>query len=87
MKGVGEALRERLDQEKPNGPYASLWQFWRRTRLQRSAIESLILAGAFAWTGLKERELLWQLGTFYQPLGPRCRSACSTQHRSPNSGQ
>lgn len=68
MKGIGDALRERLNEEKKNGPYASLWQFWRRTRLQQSAIESLILAGAFAWTGLKERELLWQLGTFYQPL-------------------
>ena len=40
----------------------------RRTRLERKAIESLISVGAFAWTGLHERELLWQLGTFYQPL-------------------
>jgi len=48
--------------------YASLWDFWRRTRLPREPIEHLIRLGAFAWTGLHERELLWQLGLFYQPL-------------------
>jgi error-prone DNA polymerase len=48
--------------------YSSLWDFWRRTRLPREPIEHLIRLGAFAWTGLHERELLWQLGLFYQPL-------------------
>jgi error-prone DNA polymerase len=28
----------------------------------------LIRLGAFAWTGLHERALLWQLGLFYEPL-------------------
>jgi error-prone DNA polymerase len=45
-----------------------LWDFWRRTRLPREPIEHLVRLGAFAWTGLHERELLWQLGLFYQPL-------------------
>jgi error-prone DNA polymerase len=69
LKGLGDAAYERLTQEREHGPYRSLWDFWRRTRLVREPIENLIRAGAFAWTGLHERELLWQLGTFYQPLG------------------
>jgi DNA polymerase III alpha subunit len=48
--------------------YSSLWDFWRRTRLPREPIEHLIRLGAFEWTGLHERELLWQLGLFYRPL-------------------
>ncbi|HWO73662.1 MAG TPA: DNA polymerase III subunit alpha, partial [Dehalococcoidia bacterium] len=69
LKGLGDAAYTRLTEERARGPYRSLWDFWRRTRLGREAIENLIRVGAFAWTGLHERELLWQLGTFYQPLG------------------
>ena len=54
--------------DEMSGPYASLWDFWRRARLGREPIEHLIRLGAFAWTGLHERALLWQLGLFYQPL-------------------
>jgi error-prone DNA polymerase len=54
--------------EQEQRRYASLWDFWRRTRLPREPIEHLVRLGAFAWTGLHERELLWQLGLFYQPL-------------------
>jgi error-prone DNA polymerase len=68
VKGVGEAVWQRLEDERKSGKYLSLWDFWRRTGLAREAIENLIQIGAFAWTGLHERELLWQLGTFYQPL-------------------
>ena len=68
LKHLGPAAHAVLDAERENGPYSSLWDFWRRTRLERKAIESLISVGAFTWTGLHERELLWQLGTFYQPL-------------------
>jgi error-prone DNA polymerase len=68
LKHLGPAAHARLEAERDNGPYASLWDFWRRTQLDRKAIESLIRVGAFAWTGLHERELLWQLGSFYQPL-------------------
>ena len=69
VKGLGDAAWQRLEEERKSGPYRSLWDFWRRTRLGREAIENLIRIGAFGWTGLHERELLWQLGTFYQPLG------------------
>ncbi len=67
-KGVGETWLKRLDDQAESGPYLSLWDFWRRTQLSREPIENLIRLGAFAWTGLHERELLWQLGLFYQPL-------------------
>jgi error-prone DNA polymerase len=69
VKGLAQAAYRRLDAERANGEYRSLWDFWRRTGLQREAIENLIRVGAFAWTNLHERELLWQLGTFYRPLG------------------
>jgi error-prone DNA polymerase len=80
VKGIGEMTLERLDTCAPyvassvgatrtdNQDYASLWDFWRRTRLSREAIEHIIRLGGFAWTGLHERKLLWQLGLFYQPL-------------------
>src|SRR5207237_7224300 len=69
VKSLGDAAWKRLGEERANGPYRSLWDFWCRTRLSREGIENLVRAGAFAFTGLHERELLWQLGTFYQPLG------------------
>jgi error-prone DNA polymerase len=78
VKGLAEAAYERLEAERVNGLYRSLWDFWRRTRLSREAIENLIRAGAFAWSGLHERELLWQLGTFYRPLGAQLPLAMLT---------
>ena len=69
VKGLGEVAWQRLEDELEQGEFRSLWDFWRRTRLSREAIENLIRIGAFAWTQLHERELLWQLGTFYRPLG------------------
>jgi error-prone DNA polymerase len=80
VKGIGEVALKRLDECAPhaestfgapnydNARYVSIWDFWRRTRLGREPIEHIIRLGGFAWTGLHERELLWQLGLFYQPL-------------------
>jgi error-prone DNA polymerase len=68
VKGFGEQWLCRVDDEARNGPYTSLWEFWRRTRLPREPVEHLIRLGAFIWTGLHERELLWQLDLFYEPL-------------------
>jgi error-prone DNA polymerase len=88
VRGIGEKLRERLEEarwgildrtgasltrpsatpESESGPYTSLWDFWRRTRIEREPIERLIRLGAFAFIGLHERDLLWQLGLFYHPL-------------------
>ncbi len=78
VKGLAEAAWSRLEEEQPNGPFCSLWDFWRRSRISREAIENLIQVGAFAWTGLHERELLWQLGTFFQPLSAQMPLALLT---------
>jgi error-prone DNA polymerase len=84
VKGLAEASWQRLEDERQNGPYASLWDFWRRTRLNREATENLVLVGAFAWTGLHERELLWQLGTFYQPLNAQMPLAMLPAEAAPS---
>ena len=43
-------------------------------------IESLIRVGAFAWTGLHERELLWQLG-YVLPASGRADAAAAATGR------
>jgi len=83
VKGLAEASYRRLEDERANGEYRSLWDFWRRTRISREAIENLIRVGAFAWTGLHERELLWQLGTFYRPLGAQMPLALMPAETTP----
>ena len=44
------------------GGYASLEDFYARTRLDREAVENLILVGAFDFLGVPRRQLLWKLG-------------------------
>jgi error-prone DNA polymerase len=65
VDGVGEEVATALQAERERGgPYASLVDCARRTRLRREALEHLILIGAFDSFGLRRRELLWQLGLF-----------------------
>lgn len=66
VQGIGPAGLERLEEERQRGPYASLSDFCRRTRLSREAIENLIEIGAFDCFGLARRELLWQLGLLWR---------------------
>jgi error-prone DNA polymerase len=82
VAGVGESARERLREEATSGSYRSLWDFWQRARLPRETIENLIRVGAFTWTGLHERELIWQLGTFYRPLNAQQPLALSFSEKS-----
>jgi error-prone DNA polymerase len=84
VKGLAEASYQRLAEECVNDEYVSLWDFWRRTRLSREGIENLIRVGAFEWTGLHERELLWQLGTFYRPLGAQLPLALMPAETTPS---
>jgi len=83
VKGLAAAAYQCLEAEHANGEYRSLWDFWRRTRLPREAIENLVGVGAFAWTGLHERELFWQLGTFYRPLGAQQPLALMSAETAP----
>ncbi|MDQ3548305.1 MAG: DNA polymerase III subunit alpha, partial [Chloroflexota bacterium] len=65
VEGVGEVVAQALVSERErSGPYRSLIDLARRTRLRREAIEHLIVVGACDGFGLRRRELLWQLGLF-----------------------
>jgi len=44
------------------GLYTSLEDFHTRTRLDREAVENLIMVGAFDFLGASRRQPLWQLG-------------------------
>ena len=44
------------------GGYTSLEDFYTRTRLDREAVENLIMVGAFDFLHVPRRRLLWQLG-------------------------
>ena len=62
VKEVGEKAMSRILAERENSPYLSLEDFYLRTGLDRKSVESLILAGAFDYSGYQRRQLLWQLG-------------------------
>ena len=62
VKGVGEKAWRRIEEERAKGSFTSLRDFYRRTGLEREAIENLILVGAMDCFGIPKRQLLWQLG-------------------------
>ena len=63
VKAVGEKTWQKIEDERRQGLYASLSDFYARTRLEREAMENLILVGAFDFLGVPRRQLLWQLRT------------------------
>ena len=63
VKAVGEKTWQKIEDERGQGLYASLSDFYARTRLEREAMENLILVGAFDFLGVPRRQLLWQLRT------------------------
>jgi error-prone DNA polymerase len=62
VKEVGERGTSQIVAARKKTPYLSLEDFYLRTRLERKAVENLILAGAFDSFGCQKRQLLWQLG-------------------------
>ncbi len=62
VKGVGDKAWQKIESERRKGHYTSLRDFYFRTRLEREAVENLILAGAFDFLGQAKRQLLWELG-------------------------
>lgn len=66
VKGVGEVAWKGIMKERENGYYESLEDFYFRARLEREAIESLILIGAFDYLKKSKRQLLWDLGLITQ---------------------
>ena len=54
--------RLRVNDKDEGCPYKSLDDFYSRTRLDREAVENLIMVGAFDLLRVPRRQLLWKLG-------------------------
>ncbi len=64
VNGLGEGSTSRgqvVVEARQSGPFCSLADFCRRTRLTRRAVEGLIWAGAFDGWEVPRRQLLWEL--------------------------
>jgi error-prone DNA polymerase len=70
VKGIDEKARETLEREHAIGPYAGVRDFVARTGLGEQVVERLIAVGAFDWTRVPRRELLWQLRTTMEDADP-----------------
>ncbi len=61
VKGLGEVGGKSVVEARHFGPFRSLADFCRRTKLGRRAVEALIWAGAFDAWDVPRRQLLWEL--------------------------
>jgi error-prone DNA polymerase len=62
VRGLADALLDRIDAERDRKPFASLSDFTRRTGAPTDAIEALATAGAFGSMGQTRRSALWAAG-------------------------
>jgi len=63
LKGMPAALAERIvASRRADGPFEGLWDFVRRVRPPRLAVERLIAVGAMDGCGEDRRRMLWALG-------------------------
>ncbi|HAL62564.1 MAG TPA: error-prone DNA polymerase, partial [Chloroflexi bacterium] len=65
VHGLGEKAARLIVEERDNGPYGSLLDLYRKTRLKRRPLENLIMVGAMDSWQTARRELLWELGMIY----------------------
>ncbi|HEX2141651.1 MAG TPA: PHP domain-containing protein [Candidatus Limnocylindria bacterium] len=70
VKGIDEKARETFERERAIGPHAGVRDFVARTGLGEQVVERLIAIGAFDWTDMPRRELLWQLRTTMTDANP-----------------
>jgi error-prone DNA polymerase len=61
VNGLGEIGGQSVVEARRFGPFRSLADFCRRTKLGRKAVEAMIWAGAFDGWGVPRRQLLWEL--------------------------
>jgi error-prone DNA polymerase len=73
VRGIGPTGRAVCAQAVRAGANESVAEFWRATRLQRPAMENLVMLGAFdaVAQGRTRRELLWELREIEDSLPPR----------------
>jgi len=73
VKGLSQHTMERIIEKRGQSPFLSLRDFMERVRAGLSEIESLILVGAFDFTGKNRPELIWQaramFGKLKSPVG------------------
>jgi error-prone DNA polymerase len=62
VRGLSDALLERIDAEREERPFADLEDFTRRTAAPVDALESLATAGAFVCFDVTRRDALWAAG-------------------------
>jgi error-prone DNA polymerase len=62
VRGLSDALLERIDAERERAPFVDLEDFTRRTAASVDALESLATAGAFACFDVGRRDALWAAG-------------------------
>jgi len=66
VKAVGDKAWQRMEEGRRQGLYTSLDDFYTRTRLDREAVENLVMVGAFDFLRAPRRQLLWRLGILVQ---------------------
>jgi error-prone DNA polymerase len=70
VNNLKEDQIERIIEVRSEGRFNSLLDFCQRTRIGRSGVENLVMAGGMDDWGLPRRQLLWELGTLqYQEAG------------------
>lgn len=67
-KEVGESI---LSERQERGPYRNLAQFMRRVPMGLEQLVLLIRIGAFRFTGLSKKELLWEAHAHFQEASTR----------------
>jgi error-prone DNA polymerase len=61
IKKLGPRAKEQIERALSEGPFTSLDDFVRRTRLDRDALEQAAMVGIFRGFGFTRRQALWQL--------------------------
>ena len=78
VRGLSDALLDRIDDARAEQPFTDLADFTRRTGAPTDALEALATAGAFACFDHSRREALWAAGAL--PRRPS-RQAAGGRHR------
>ncbi len=70
VKNVGAAEADKVLLARQNGgPFGDVGDFMRRTGLRRESLEGLTYAGAFDAMHRDRREVMWEIGLRYRPVG------------------
>ncbi|MFC1893505.1 DNA polymerase III subunit alpha [Chloroflexota bacterium] len=62
VKGLGEAAITLIEQAKDKAPFASITDFYKRSRLNSQVIQNLVMVGALDGLSKDRRQLIWELG-------------------------